>query len=60
MVSSLTSAYDLTVANASSGDYSLKVMTIVALTLLPFVIGSQIWSYYVFRKRVSHKEPMTY
>ncbi|MBL3615724.1 cytochrome d ubiquinol oxidase subunit II, partial [Bacillus sp. RHFS18] len=60
MVSSLKSAYDLTVANASSGDYSLKVMTIVALTLLPFVIGSQIWSYYVFRKRVSHKEPMTY
>ncbi|WP_416655080.1 cytochrome d ubiquinol oxidase subunit II [Bacillus amyloliquefaciens] len=60
MVSSLKSAYDLTVANASSGDYSLKVMTIAALTLLPFVIGSQIWSYYVFRKRVSHKEPMTY
>ncbi|MGW8262524.1 cytochrome d ubiquinol oxidase subunit II, partial [Bacillus sp. LR--39] len=43
-----------------SGDYSLKVMSIAALTLLPFVIGSQIWSYYVFRKRVSHKEPMTY
>lgn len=60
MVSSLHSAYDLTVANASSGDYSLKVMSIAALTLLPFVIGSQIWSYYVFRKRVSHKEPMTY
>ncbi|MEG7336224.1 MULTISPECIES: cytochrome d ubiquinol oxidase subunit II [unclassified Bacillus (in: firmicutes)] len=60
MVSSLQSAYDLTVANASSGDYSLKVMSIAALTLLPFVIGSQIWSYYVFRKRVSHKEPMTY
>lgn len=60
MISSVKSAYDLTVYNASSGDYSLKVMTIVALALLPFVLGYQIWSYYVFRKRVSSKEPMIY
>ncbi|KJD52732.1 cytochrome d ubiquinol oxidase subunit 2, partial [Bacillus amyloliquefaciens] len=60
MISSVKSAYDLTVYNASSGDYSLKVMTIVALSLLPFVLGYQIWSYYVFRKRVSSKEPMIY
>ncbi|MCM3003564.1 cytochrome d ubiquinol oxidase subunit II [Priestia koreensis] len=55
MISSLGSAYNLTVYNASSGHYSLKVMTIVAVTLLPFVLGYQIWSYYVFRKRVDGK-----
>ncbi|TYR80266.1 cytochrome d ubiquinol oxidase subunit II [Priestia megaterium] len=59
MVSSIQSVYDLTVYNASSGGYSLKVMTIVAVTLLPFVIGYQIWSYYVFRKRVDEKD-LTY
>lgn len=56
MVSSMGSAFDLTVYNAASGAYSLKVMTIVALTLLPFVLGYQIWSYYVFRKRVDGKD----
>ncbi|XJZ25903.1 cytochrome d ubiquinol oxidase subunit II [Bacillota bacterium Lsc_1132] len=60
MISSINKAYDLTVYNASSGVYSLKVMTIVALTILPFVLGYTIWSYYVFRKRVSEKEHLTY
>jgi cytochrome bd ubiquinol oxidase subunit II len=59
MISSLSDAYDLTVYNAASGPYSLKVMTIVAVTLLPFVIGYQVWSYYVFRKRVDSKD-LTY
>ncbi|OZI12487.1 cytochrome d ubiquinol oxidase subunit II [Bacillaceae bacterium SAS-127] len=56
MISSISSAYDLTVYNAASGAYSLKVMTIVSLTLLPFVLGYQIWNYYVFRKRVDGKD----
>lgn len=56
MISSIDSLYDLTVYNAASGAYSLKIMTYVALTLLPFVLGYQIWSYYVFRKRVDGKE----
>ncbi|KGX85854.1 cytochrome d ubiquinol oxidase subunit II [Pontibacillus litoralis] len=56
MISSISSAYDLTVYSAASGDYSLKVMSYVALTLLPFVLGYQIWSYYVFRKRVDGKD----
>lgn len=56
MISSINSAFDLTIENAASGQYSLSVMTIVAVTLLPFVLGYQIWSYYVFRKRVSSKE----
>ncbi|WP_042355332.1 cytochrome d ubiquinol oxidase subunit II [Bacillus rubiinfantis] len=60
MISSINKAFDLTVYNASSGDYSLKIMTIVALTILPFVLGYTIWSYYIFRKRVSNKEHLTY
>jgi len=56
MISSLDSLYNLTVYNAASGNYSLKIMTYVSLTLLPFVLGYQIWSYYVFRKRVDGKD----
>ncbi|MEW4369659.1 cytochrome d ubiquinol oxidase subunit II [Paenibacillus kandeliae] len=60
MVSSLGAMYDLTVYNASSGAYSLKVMTIVALSLLPFVLGYQIWSYFVFHKRLNEKTHLEY
>jgi cytochrome d ubiquinol oxidase subunit II len=60
MISELDRAFNLTVYNAASGPYSLKVMTIVAVTLIPFVLGYQMWSYYVFRKRVSEKEHLEY
>ncbi|MEK5478401.1 cytochrome d ubiquinol oxidase subunit II [Paenibacillus sp. FSL R5-0407] len=60
MVSSISEAFSLTIHNAASGHYSLKVMTIVALTLLPFVLGYQIWSYFVFHKRVHEKEHLEY
>jgi cytochrome bd ubiquinol oxidase subunit II len=60
MISSIDKAFDLTVYNAASGNYSLKIMTIVAVTVLPFVLGYTIWNYYVFRRRVSDKENLTY
>ncbi|WP_410770518.1 cytochrome d ubiquinol oxidase subunit II [Fontibacillus sp. BL9] len=60
MVSSISETFSLTIHNAASGQYSLKVMTIVALTLLPFVLGYQIWSYFVFHKRVHEKEHLEY
>jgi cytochrome bd ubiquinol oxidase subunit II len=60
MISSINKAFDLTVYNAASGAYSLKIMTIATLTILPFVLGYTIWSYYVFRKRVTDKEHLTY
>lgn len=60
MISSIDSAFDLTVYNASSGSYSLKVMTYVAFSLLPFVLAYQIWSYFVFHKRVHEKEHLEY
>ena len=59
MVSSISPAYDLTVHNTASPPYTLKVMTVVALVLLPVVLGYQAWSYYVFRKRITagHVQP---
>jgi len=53
MVSSLDSAYNLTVYNASSQQYTLTVMTIVAVILTPIVLIYQGWTYWVFRKRIS-------
>ena len=52
MVSSTNTAYNLTVSNAASGGYALKVMTIVTVVLLPLVLLYQGWSFYVFRERV--------
>lgn len=52
MISSLDPAWSLTVFNASSSPYTLKVMTIVALTLVPVVLLYQGWTYWVFRQRV--------
>lgn len=55
MVSSLNPAWSLTVYNASSTPYTLKIMTIAALILVPIVLAYQIWTYWVFRKRVTAK-----
>lgn len=60
MISSLNPAWSLTVYNASSSPYTLRVMTIVALTLVPFVLAYQAWSYWVFRRRVDVRERLTY
>ncbi len=53
MPSSLGSQFDLTITNASSTDYTLKVMTVVAIVMTPIVLLYQGWTYWVFRKRVS-------
>jgi len=46
-------ANSLTVTNASSTDYTLTVMTWVAVILTPVVLAYQAWTYWVFRKRIS-------
>jgi cytochrome d ubiquinol oxidase subunit II len=53
MVSSTSPAFDLTVHNTASGSYSLKVMTVVAVVLLPVVVAYTAWNYYVFRQRIT-------
>jgi cytochrome d ubiquinol oxidase subunit II len=52
MPSSTDPAFSLTVDNASSTDYTLTVMTWVALVLTPFVVAYQAWTYWVFRHRL--------
>lgn len=60
MISSLNEDWSLTIHNASSSDYTLQVMTIIALTLLPIVLIYQGWTYWVFRKRVGEESQLTY
>jgi cytochrome d ubiquinol oxidase subunit II len=50
--STLDSAWDLTVTNASSSPYTLRIMTIVAAFGVPLVVAYQAWTYWVFRKRI--------
>jgi cytochrome d ubiquinol oxidase subunit II len=56
MLSSIDPAYSLTVYNASSSQYTLTVMSIVALIFVPIVLAYQGWTYYMFRKRISTKK----
>src|SRR4029079_3250893 len=53
MVSSTSASNNLTVQNAASSPYALKVMGVVAIVFLPLVLLYQGWTYYVFRRRVS-------
>ncbi|MEA3439232.1 MAG: cytochrome d ubiquinol oxidase subunit II [Chloroflexota bacterium] len=51
----------LTIYNASSAPYTLKVLTIVAVILLPIIMAYQAWTYWVFRKRIETKpDTLTY
>ncbi|ARD47146.1 cytochrome d ubiquinol oxidase subunit II [Sporosarcina sp. P33] len=61
MISTIDPAFNMSIADAASGDYSLKIMTIVAFTMVPIVLAYTIWSYYVFRKRLTgDKEHLEY
>lgn len=53
--SSTDPAFSLTIENASSSQYTLTVMTWVAVFSIPLVLTYQAWTYWVFRKRVSRK-----
>jgi cytochrome bd ubiquinol oxidase subunit II len=51
--SSIDPYYSLTIFNSSSSPYTLKIMTVVALTFVPIVIIYQIWIYRIFRHKVN-------
>jgi cytochrome bd ubiquinol oxidase subunit II len=51
--STVDPAYSLTVHNASSTPYTLKVMTWVAVAFTPIVLAYQGWTYWVFRQRLT-------
>jgi cytochrome d ubiquinol oxidase subunit II len=52
MPSSTNAAWSLTAENASSTDYTLRIMTWVAVVFTPIVLLYQSWTYWVFRKRL--------
>ncbi|MEU3482210.1 MULTISPECIES: cytochrome d ubiquinol oxidase subunit II [Streptomyces] len=52
MPSSLNPEWSLTVTNASSSPYTLKIMTWCAAIATPLVLLYQSWTYWVFRKRI--------
>ncbi|MFT4245941.1 MAG: cytochrome d ubiquinol oxidase subunit II [Micrococcaceae bacterium] len=51
--STIDPAFNLTITNASSTNYTLTVMSFVALVGVPVVLAYQAWTYWVFRKRIS-------
>lgn len=52
MPSTLDPEWSLTVTNASSSPYTLKIMTWLAVVATPLVLLYQGWTYWVFRKRI--------
>lgn len=52
MPSTLNGDWSLTVTNASSSPYTLKIMTWCAGIATPLVLLYQGWTYWVFRKRI--------
>ncbi|MGI5339063.1 cytochrome d ubiquinol oxidase subunit II [Streptomyces sp. CA-181903] len=52
MPSSTDARWSLTVTNAASSPYTLKIMTWVAGFMTPVVVAYQAWTYWVFRKRI--------
>jgi len=56
LVSSTSHAFDLTLRAASSTQYTLTVMTVVAVLLVPLVLLYQGWTYWVFRARLSRED----
>lgn len=60
IVSSLNPEWSLTIYNASSSPYTLKIMSIVALIFVPIVLLYQGWTYWVFRQRVGANTELEY
>ncbi len=52
MPSTISAANSLTVDNASSSHYTLKIMSWVAVVFTPLVLLYQGWTYWVFRRRI--------
>ena len=60
MISSLNPDWSLTITNASSTEYTLSIMTVAAFVLVPVVLVYQIWTYHIFRKRITTSDVSHY
>ena len=57
MVSSTNFSDSLTTTNSSSGHYTLVVISVFTLVLLPVILLYHCWSYHVFLARLGKVEP---
>ncbi len=55
MISSTDPAFSMTLNASASSSYTLTVMTVVAVALVPLVLLYQGWTYWVFRRRVGRE-----
>jgi len=53
MPTTLSDGVGLTTANAAATNYTLKIMTVVAVIFTPIVLVYQSWTYWIFRRRIS-------
>ena len=61
MISSTNPEWNLTIFNASSSQYTLTVMSVVALIFVPIVLAYQGWTYFMFAKRIkADKKTLVY
>jgi cytochrome bd ubiquinol oxidase subunit II len=54
--STLNDQWNVTIYNASSTPYTLKIMTWVTAIMAPLTIVYQAWTYWVFRQRISAEQ----
>ncbi|MBF0710124.1 MULTISPECIES: cytochrome d ubiquinol oxidase subunit II [unclassified Gemella] len=50
----------LFIYDAASSEYTLKLMTIVGVFMMPIVIGNQVWAYKIFKKRLRKEDELEY
>lgn len=60
MISTISEANNITIGEASSSQYTLQIMTVVAVFFVPLVLLYQGWTYWVFRERVTLESHMEY
>src|SRR5699024_7874826 len=53
--STIDEAYNLTIATASSSDYTLSIMAVVTAIFFPIVLAYSAWSYWMFRQRLGEQ-----
>jgi len=54
--STLNDQWNVTIYNASSTPYTLKIMTWVTAIMAPLTVVYQAWTYWVFRQRISAEQ----
>jgi cytochrome d ubiquinol oxidase subunit II len=60
LISRIDEAYSLTLYNSSGSQKNLQLMFYVAVIMVPIVISYQIWSYTLFKKKITTDEAKGY